>query len=366
MRGSRTLDTKVGRMRMWGRAIRGNQLVASLFILAILMLFFASMSDRFLTWDNMQNVTRSTSSVVIVGSAVTLVMIARGLDLSVGSLLAASGVLAASFASHGMNLWLAYGAAILLGTVFGVLNGVLVVGFKVTPIIATLGTLNIARGMAYLITPSAILVGLPADWSNVGTASFSGIPVPVIIAVVIAVFFGWLLGRTVFGRHVYAIGGNEETARLSGVNIRKVLFLVYLMSGLATGLAAVVLTSRLGSGDPNIGVGFEFQVIVAVILGGTSLSGGEGRIAGTIVGALIVGFLGNGLNLIGVEPFWQYVAQGVALIAAVILDRFARHERTEASVRHEVAPPEDHEATPGLSEDRVETEFSKIQRTKGI
>jgi ribose/xylose/arabinose/galactoside ABC-type transport system permease subunit len=307
--------------------------VVSLFILFVLMAVFSVMSDRFLTWDNMQNVTRSTSTVVIVGSAVTLVMIARGLDLSVGSVLAACGVLAAFLSAGGLSLWLSYLVAILLGTAFGALNGLLVVGFKVTPIIATLGTLNIARGMAYLITPSAILVGLPDDWSALGTSSWGGVPVPVVIAAVVALFFGWLLGRTVFGRHVYAIGGNEETARLSGVNVKRVLFSVYLMSGVATGLAAVVLTSRLGSGDPNIGIGFEFEVIVAVILGGTSLAGGEGRIAGTIVGALIVGFLGNGLNLVGVEPFWQYVAQGVALIAAVILDRLARHERAEASTR---------------------------------
>ena len=332
-------------VRDWARAVRGNQIAVSLFILFVLMAFFSLTSDRFLSWDNMQNVTRSTSTVVIVGSAVTLVMIARGLDLSVGSVLAACGVMAAFLASGGMSLWLSYAVAIALGAAFGALNGVLVVGFKVTPIIATLGTLNIARGMAYLITPSAILVGLPDDWSLVGTTTVYGIPVPVIIAVAVALFFGWLLGRTVFGRHVYAIGGNEETARLSGVNVKRVLFLVYLMSGMATGLAAVVLTSRLGSGDPNIGIGFEFEVIVAVILGGTSLAGGEGRIAGTIVGALIVGFLGNGLNLIGVEPFWQYVAQGVALIAAVILDRLARHERTEAGTRQALDPepgPRDH------------------------
>lgn len=317
----------------WLRKIRGNQIASSLLILFVLMVFFTLMSDRFLTWSNMQNVTRSTSSVIIVGSAVTLVMIARGLDLSVGSVLAAAGVVAASVAASGANLWLAYFLGLMIGTLFGLVNAVLVVGFKVTPIIATLGTLNIARGMAYLITPSAILVGLPENWSDVGTLSVRGVPIPVVIAIVVALFFGWLLGRTVFGRHVYAIGGNEETARLSGVNIGKVLFLVYLLAGAATGLAAIVLTSRLGSGDPNIGVGFEFQVIVAVILGGTSLAGGEGRIAGTVIGAMIVGFLGNGLNLIGVEPFWQYVAQGVALIAAVILDRVARRERNVSSTK---------------------------------
>ena len=328
------------KIRAMASAVRSNQITASIIILAILMAIFSTLSDQFLTWDNMQNVTRSTSSVVIVGSAVTLVMIARGLDLSVGSVLAACGVLAALIASGGMNLWLSYTIAILLGTAFGAFNGLLVVGFKVTPIIATLGTLNIARGMAYLITPSAILVGLPAEWSALGTSSFKGIPLPVIIAAVVVLFFGWLLGRTVFGRHVYAIGGNEETARLSGVNVRLVLFLVYLMSGISAGLAAVVLTSRLGAGDPNIGIGFEFQVIVAVVLGGTSLAGGEGRIAGTVVGALIVGFLGNGLNLVGVEPFWQYVAQGVALIVAVILDRLARRERKETGTRQSVEQKE--------------------------
>jgi ribose/xylose/arabinose/galactoside ABC-type transport system permease subunit len=341
------------RVRGWSRALRGNQIMVSLFILFVLMAVFTSMSDRFLTWDNMQNVTRSASTVVIVGSAVTLVMIARGLDLSVGSVLAACGVMAAFLAAGGMNLWLSYLLAICLGAAFGAFNGALVVGFKVTPIIATLGTLNIARGMAYLISPSAILVGLPDDWSLIGTSTVYGLPIPVLIAVVVALFFGWLLGRTVFGRHVYAIGGNEEAARLSGVNVNRVLFRVYLMSGVATGLGAVVLTSRLGSGDPNIGIGFEFEVIVAVILGGTSLAGGQGRIAGTVIGALIVVFLGNGLNLIGVEPFWQYVAQGVALIAAVILDRLARQERAEANTREIIELEIGHDAITNVEKTTV-------------
>jgi ribose/xylose/arabinose/galactoside ABC-type transport system permease subunit len=307
--------------------IGSNQTLITFSILALLMFAFSLMSDRFLTWNNMQNVARQTSSVMIVGSAVTLIMIARGLDLSVGSIVAATCVLAAHLASTGTNLILAYMAALALGLVFGLLNAVLIVNLKVAPIIATLGTQNIARGAAYLISSSAILVGLPASWGNLGTTSFFGFPVPLLIAATVAIFFYWLLNRTVFGRHVFAIGGNEETARLSGVNVRKVLFTLYLMGGLAAGLAALVLSSRLGSGDPNIGIGFEFDVIVAVILGGTSLAGGEGRISGTILGALIVGFIGNGLNLIGVEPFWQYVAKGVALVVAVILDRIAGTER---------------------------------------
>jgi ribose/xylose/arabinose/galactoside ABC-type transport system permease subunit len=329
------------------RRARGNQTAATLAILVVLMVAFSFLNDRFLTWANIQNVTRSTSAVIIVGSAVTLVMIARGLDLSVGSVLAACAVLAAHFASTGSSLAVAYLAALILGLLFGLLNAVLVVGFKVTPIIATLGTLNIARGAAYLISPSAILVGLPDSWSNLGTSNPFGVPLPVVVAAVVTAFFYVLLNRTVFGRHIFAIGGNEETARLSGVNVRQVTFLLYSMAGIAAGLAALVLSSRLGSGDPNIGIGFEFDVIVAVILGGTSLAGGEGRISGTVLGALIVGFLGNGLNLIGVESFWQYIAKGVALVVAVVLDRVASTDRKrsvpEVTISRESSNPDETE-----------------------
>jgi ribose/xylose/arabinose/galactoside ABC-type transport system permease subunit len=165
-------------------------------------------------------------------------------------------------------------------------------------------------------------VGLPEAWDNIGTSYLWGIPVSCLVAAVVFIFFYILLTRTIFGRHVYAIGGNEETARLSGINVGRETMILYIMTGTMAGLAAIVLGSRLGSGDPNIGVGFEFQVIVAIILGGTSFSGGEGRLLGTLIGAFIVGFLGNGLNLAGVEPFWQYVAQGVVLVFAVALDRF--------------------------------------------
>ena len=213
------------------------------------------------------------------------------------------------------------------------LNAGFIVGLRVSPIIATLGTLNIARGAAFLITSSAILVGLPSNWSDLGTGyMFGAIPYPIVVAAFVAVFFSLLLNYTVFGRNVYAVGGNEEAARIAGVNVSRMYIALYAMSGLATGLAAVVLGSRLGSGDPNIGVGFEFDCIVAVILGGTSLAGGEGRISGTVLGALIVAVLSNGLNLAGVEPFWQYVAKGVALVVAVVIDRLTRVERESSEV----------------------------------
>lgn len=319
---------------------RGNPAIATLMVLAVLVAIFSLTSTRFLTWENLLNVTRSSSTVVIAASAVTLVMIARGLDLSVGSVLAVSLVVSAKLASTGTPLPLAYLAALVTGLGFGLLNAAFIVGFRVSPIIATLGTLNIARGAAFLITSSAILVGLPSNWSDLGTGyMFSAVPYPIVVAALVAVFFSVLLNYTVFGRNVYAVGGNEEAARIAGVNVSRMYIALYAMSGLATGLAAVVLGSRLGSGDPNIGVGFEFDCIVAVILGGTSLAGGEGRISGTVLGALIVAVLSNGLNLAGVEPFWQYVAKGVALVVAVVIDRLTRVERESSEARARVTEP---------------------------
>ncbi|NOZ50013.1 MAG: ABC transporter permease [Chloroflexi bacterium] len=301
------------------------QTLITLAVLILMLVGFSSQSDRFFEVTNLLNVARRISPLVIVSSAVTLVMIARGLDLSVGSIIAATSVFAAYFASSGIPLWIAYLGAISLGTLFGAINAFVIVRMRVSPIIATLGTLNIARGMAYLISSSAILVGLPESWDWIGTSYIGPIPTSVVIAAVVFIAFQVVLTKTIFGRHVYAIGGNEETARLSGVNVERQLTILYIVTGTMTALAAIVLSSRLGSGDPNIGVGFEFEVIVAIILGGTSLAGGEGRLTGTLIGAFIVGFLGNGLNLAGVEPFWQYIAQGVVLIFAMVLDRFVNN-----------------------------------------
>lgn len=298
------------------------QTLITLSVLFLMLLVFSSQSDRFFQISNLLNVARQVSPLIIVASAATMVMIARGIDLSAGSVVAACVVLAAYLASNGMPLWQAYVSAVLLGTLFGLINALVIVKLGVTPMIATLGTLNAARGVAYLISPSAILVGLPKSWDTIGTSYLWGIPISVIIAAAVFVFFFIVLTRTIFGRHVYAIGGNEETARLSGVNVERETIILYVLTGAMAGLAAIVLGSRLGSGDPNIGVGFEFQVIVAIILGGVSFSGGEGRLLGTLIGAFIVGFLSNGLNLAGVEPFWQYIAQGVVLVFAVAIDRF--------------------------------------------
>lgn len=297
------------------------QTVVTLLVLLLMIAAFSFLNPRFLTLTNFQNVARNTAPLIISASAMTVVMIARGLDLSVGSVLAAASVVAATLAVQGVPLPLAFVAAILLGCLIGFANGAIIVKMRVSPIIVTLGALNIARGLAYLITPSAILVGLPRNWGSIGTSNVGPFPMPILLAIVVVAIYAFVTRHTKFGKHIYAVGGNEEAARLSGVNVERTLITLYVLSGAMAALAGLVLSTRVGSGDPNIGVGFELEVIAAVIIGGTSLSGGEGRILGTVIGAVIVGVLSNGLNLSGVEPFWQYVAQGVVLIAAVVVDK---------------------------------------------
>jgi len=297
------------------------QTIATLMVLTLMCVLFAVLSDRFLTASNFQNIMRNAAPLIIASCGMTAVMIARGLDLSVGSVLAAASVLAASLAVAGVPLYAAFLLGILFGGGVGLINGTIIAKLSVSPIIVTLGMLNIARGVAYLITPSAILVGLPRNWSDLGTSKLAGLPMPIVIAIVVACLFHVIMSYSTFGKRIYAIGGNEEAARLSGINVPRALILLYVLCGTTAAIAGIVLSSRVGAGDPNIGVGFELQVIAAVIIGGTSLSGGEGRIIGTVIGALIIAVLGNGLNLAGVEPFWQWVAQGIVLIAAIIIDR---------------------------------------------
>lgn len=297
------------------------QTLATLSVLILMCFVFTLLSDRFLTLSNFQNLMRNTAPLAIAGCGMTVVMIARGIDLSVGSVLAASTVLAASLAVAGLPLYPAFALGLVFGALAGTVNGVIIAGMGVSAIIVTLGMLNIARGIAYLISPSAILVGLPPNWSDMGTGRIWIFPYPILIAVIVIAAFHVMSLYTKFGKRIYAIGGNEEAARLSGINVERTLVILYMLCGFTAALAGLVLSSRVGSGDPNIGIGFELQVIAAVIIGGVSLSGGEGRILGTVIGAFIIGVLSNGLNLAGVEPFWQYVAQGLVLIAAVIVDR---------------------------------------------
>jgi ribose/xylose/arabinose/galactoside ABC-type transport system permease subunit len=309
-----------------GRArVRGNreaiQRLVTLGVLLLLMAVMAILTPQFLTPTNLTNVLRQTSMVIIVACAATMIMISGGLDISVGGVLALTGVVAAKLATMGYPLGLAILIGVLTGALIGTINGFLIVGLKITPVIATLGTMSVARGLAFLISGGrAVVTGLPPGFRLPGRSYVGPIPTPVIIMAVVFVIFYFLLNHTLLGKYTYAIGGNKETARLSGVPVSRSQFVLYVLGGLMTGVAGIIMASRLASGQPDVGYGFEFDVIVAVVLGGTSLAGGEGSVVGTLIGALIVGVLANGLNLLGVHTFYQLVLQGVVLIFAVLLD----------------------------------------------
>ena len=294
-------------------------------ILCLFTLLMSVFVENFLTLTNISNLLRQQAMVAIAAAGATFVMITRGLDISVGSNLALSGVVFAMVVQLGGSIPAALALAILCGAAVGLVNGLLVEKARLNAVIATLGTMYAIRGVAYLLSDGkAIVSGLPPSFMGLGRGFLWFIPIPVAIMAGIYVLFHFVLSRTLLGKYTYAIGGNKETAFLSGVPIRKVMITLYVITGALTGLSGVIMASRLGSGNPQIGQGFEFDVIIAVFLGGVSTSGGEGSLVGTIIGIMIVGVLSNGLNLLGVNPFYQYVIKGVILVVAVMADMALR------------------------------------------
>jgi ribose transport system permease protein len=299
----------------------GQGYAITLLLFIVLFVAVAALSPVFLNIDNLLNVLRQSSIVLIVAAAGTLVMISGGIDLSVGGVVALSGVIGASLAVHGLPMPLVVLAAMAAGAGVGLVNGVVCVGFGVTPIIGTLGTLYISQGLAFIISGGqAVVVGLPPSFNGIGQSFVLGIPAPVVFAAVVLVVFYVLLHRTLLGKYTYAIGGNPDTAFLSGLPVRRVQMLLYVLSGGAAGLGGIILASRLGSGQPAAATDLIFSVIIAIVLGGTSLAGGSGTMIGTGIGTLFVAVLGNGLDLIGVESFYQFLALGTVLIIAAIID----------------------------------------------
>ena len=298
-------------------------------VLVLICVFNAISSPVFLSIRNISNILVQVALIVIVGTGYSLLMISGGLDLSIGAIVALGGTVAAGLAVAGLPVIVCYLAGMLVGLFIGAINGTLAVGFKITPVIATLGTMNLARGLAfiyaYTLTKGEVSIykGIPREFLFLGGA-VKGIPVPIIIMAVVVVIFLIIQNYTSFGKYCFAIGGNEEAARLSGIYIGRHRFILYCVVGLLAGISGAILAARVGSGQPGSGIGFEFDVIVAVILGGTSLFGGEGSVSGTIIGALILGVLRNGLNLLGVNVFYQYIASGAVLIFAVILDAYLK------------------------------------------
>lgn len=291
--------------------------------LLVLATGLAITSPDFLTMGNLLNVFRQVSINALIAFGMTLVILLGGIDLSVGSILALSSVLTALMISHGIDPIVATSVGILAGAGMGMINGLVISKGKVAPFIATLGTMTILRGLSLVFSDGRPITGLNSDFfAMLGGGYVAGlIPVPVIIMLVMFGVFWFVLKNTVFGRHVYAVGGNEEASRLSGINTDRIKIWVYSLSGAMAATAGMILTSRLNSAQPTAGTGYELDAIAAVVLGGTSLTGGRGWIFGTLVGALLIGILNNGLNLLGVSSFYQQVIKGVVILLAVLLDR---------------------------------------------
>ncbi|XNQ11900.1 ribose ABC transporter permease [Lysinibacillus sp. 3P01SB] len=291
--------------------------------LFLLVIVITLLNPSFLSVNNLLNVLRQVSISALIAFGMTFVILTGGIDLSVGSTLALTGAAAASLLASGTDPIIAMGAALILGLLLGAVNGVIITKGKVAPFIATLATMTIYRGLTLVYTEGRPVSGLgdSAAFQMFGKGYFFGIPVPVITMIITFVVLYFILHKTTFGRRVYAVGGNEEASKLSGISPDRVKIAVYAITGLLAAMSALILTSRLNSAQPTAGESYELDAIAAVVLGGTSLTGGKGWIFGTLVGALIIGVLNNGMNLIGVSSFFQQVVKGVVILLAVLIDR---------------------------------------------
>ena len=288
--------------------------------LIILCLILWILTPHFLTISNILNITQQTAINAIIAVGMTFVIITAGIDLSVGSIMAFAGVVLASALNAGYPLPLALLAGLGIGLVSGIVNGLLITYGKLPPFISTLGMMSVARGAALLYTDGRPISGFDENFRFLANGEVLNIPMPVIIMIVIYMIAHFILTRTKLGRYTYAIGGNEEATLLSGVNIKLYKTIVYGLCGLLSGVAAIILTARLNSAQPIAGIMYELDAIAATVIGGTSLMGGEGRMSGTLIGALIMGVLRNGLNLLGVSSFVQQTVIGSVIIIAVLID----------------------------------------------
>jgi len=293
--------------------------------LAVLSTVVAFVNPVFLSYANLMNVLRQITTNLYLALAMTMVIIVGGIDLSVGSTLALTGVVTTTmFAIFGVPLVLALLIGILVGVLVGAFNGYFAATTPIPPFIITLATMNIARGLAYILTDGSPVRAMDPTFNFIGAGHIGVVPLPVIYLVIFIFICYLIMNKTKLGRHIYAVGGNVDAATFSGISVKKVKFFVFTFSGFMAGIAGVVLASRMFSGLPAAGLGQELDAIAAVVLGGTSMRGGIGKIGGTVVGALIIGVLNNGLNLMGVSSFWQTVIKGIVILIAVYADVLKR------------------------------------------
>jgi putative xylitol transport system permease protein len=298
-----------------------NYGIVLVFLFLCIVLYIAT--PTFMLPKNIVNVLRQTSINGILSIGMTFVILTGGIDLSVGSILAFSGIVAASFTSTAFQvlpLPISITLGLLAGTALGLVSGFIVAKWKIPAFVVTLGMLSIARGLTFIYTNGMPVPNLTEEFVYIGQGVILGIPLPVLILAFVFLFAWIILYKTRFGRYVYAVGGNEKSAKISGVNTRLVIFSVYGISGFLAALGGLILTARTTSGLPQAGISYELDAIAAVVIGGTSLTGGQGTLVGTLFGALIMGVINNGLDLLSVSSYYQQVIKGVIIISAVLLD----------------------------------------------
>lgn len=291
----------------------------------LICIFIALLNPNFLTVTNLLIVVRQITINAMLAFGVTFVIISGGIDLSMGSVVAVSGVIAALLAqSEAYPLMVSLSAGLFTGILFGFFNGLVITRGKVPPFIVTLGTMTIGRGLALILSKGRPVSNLSSSFSYIGGGEWLGIPVPILLLILIFAICSAILNKTVLGRYAYAVGGNEEAARVSGININRVKIMMYTICGALSAVGGIILASRINTGQPNVGIAFELDAIAAVVIGGTSLSGGIGTMTGTLIGALLIGVISNGLDLLNVSSYYQQVIMGLIIIGAVLLDNARR------------------------------------------
>ena len=304
--------------------------------IVVLFVLLSVSSPHFLEVNNLLNILLQVSISTIIAVGMTFVILTSGIDLSVGPVTAFSSVIIGLTLHLNIGIGIPVITGVVVGGLLGLLNGVLIAKLKVPAFIATLGMMSVARGAALFITNGQTIHMFPSEFRFLSAGNIATIPIPVIYAIVVVAVASFILNYTQFGRYIYAIGGNKEAARLSGINTKAVEIWAYIISGITCGIGAVILTGRLNAAQPIAGIGYELDAIAAVIIGGTSLNGGVGSVSGTLMGAILIGMLRNGLNLLNVSPFLQQVVIGSVIVGAVFFDQY-RRERKDSSAAKDLS-----------------------------
>ncbi|MGH4038866.1 MAG: ABC transporter permease [Sphaerochaeta sp.] len=298
--------------------------------LIVMFIFFSIFGNNFLSSRNVINIFRQVAVIGICAVGMTGVILTGGIDLSVGSVLGLTAVSSALFMADGMPIFLAVILSLMIGVSIGVINAFVIDRLKMPPLIMTLGTNTALRGVIYLICGGMPVYGLPESYRFLGQGNILGIPTQVYILIIVFILGYIIYNKTVFGREIYGLGGNPEATRLSGVNTSKTIYKIYIYEAFLASLAGLILLSRVNSGQPSLGDAYEMDIITAVVLGGVSVAGGEGKFSRVIIGVLFMGVLANGMNMMNIGDYWQRVVKGLALVIAVAIDLWSKQQKAKA------------------------------------